>query len=46
MAISAQCLGFLIGVFPGGHDDDDWLFSIQITRAGAGWEEACWANGT
>ena len=45
VAISAQCLWFLIGVFSGGHDDDDWLFSIQITWAGAGWEEACWANG-
>ena len=33
-------------IFSAGHDDDDWLFSIQTTWAGAGWEEACWANGT
>ena len=29
-------------IFSAGHDDDDdWLFSIQTTWAGAGWEEAC-----
>ena len=27
--------------FSAGHAADDWLFSIQITWAGAGWEEAC-----